>query len=294
MTTIGLLYPGELGAALASLLIKRGLRVVTTVNGRSGRTVERARLARMEVVPSLADVVRQAEIVISLVPPSAAIETADAWCALAASSPAGAIYVDMNSIGPELAATLARKVEAHGRDFVDAAINGSAANVAKSGTLFLSGQRAAEIAAFMGDSIRTKVLGDQPGRASAMKMLLSGISKGLCALFVETAVVARRQDMLGEMIEAATGIYPGVMAVVERMLPTYAQHAARRATETSEMEETARACGLDPFVLSAVRELHARLAEMAFEDSPPAGWSVSNLIERIDSSGMLSEETAKK
>jgi hypothetical protein len=47
-------------------------------------------------------------------------------------------------------------------------------------------------------------------------------------------------------------------------------------------------------VLSAVHELHARLAEVVFEDPPPAGLSVSNLIERIEVSGMLSEETAKK
>src|SRR5947207_2171998 len=105
-----------------------------------------------------------------------------------------------------------------------------------------------------------KLPGERPGRASAMKMLLSGLSKGVCGLFVETALVAERQGMLAEMTEAYAQIYPGIMAVVERMLPTYPQHAGRRAAEMAELEQTALAAGLEPCVLAAVARVHEMLA----------------------------------
>src|SRR5438270_676706 len=129
--------------------------------------------------------------------------------------------------------------------------------------LLYPGDMAAAVAAVM----RVQVLGPMPGRASAMKLLLSALSKGVCALFAETALVARRHDLLPELIDAATRIYPGVMTLVERLLPTYAQHAARRADEMRAVEQTASAAGIDPCVLAAVRELHQRLAAIAFDPS---------------------------
>src|SRR5438309_2316712 len=43
--TIGILYPGEMGASLAALLRGRGHRVVTTLAGRGERTAGRCREA---------------------------------------------------------------------------------------------------------------------------------------------------------------------------------------------------------------------------------------------------------
>jgi 3-hydroxyisobutyrate dehydrogenase-like beta-hydroxyacid dehydrogenase len=286
--TVGLLYPGELGTALAALLAGRGVRVVTTLAGRSDRTAERARRAVIEVLPNLRELVRQADVVISLVPPAAAEQTAAEWSELAAAAPRGAIYVDANSIGPEQAAAIGQRVTATGKEFVDAAINGLAKNLSTGGTLFLSGSRASELAALVGDAMRVQVVGDEPGRASAMKMLLSGLSKGLCALFTETALVADRQGLLPDMIEAYRRIYPGVMTVVDRMLPTYDRHAARRATETREVEETARAAGVEPLVLTAVRELHEQIARVTFDRPAADPWTVSAIVERLNAAGTLS------
>jgi 3-hydroxyisobutyrate dehydrogenase-like beta-hydroxyacid dehydrogenase len=292
--TIGVLYPGEMGASLAALLRRRGHPVVTTLAGRGERTARLCRGAEVAVLPSLADVVRAADVVISVVPPAAAEDVAEAYCRHAPGAPAGALYVDLNAIRPDLAETIAGRLAVCGRGFVDAAVNGLAKNLATTATLYLSGPRAAEVAALVGDDMRVKLLGDQPGRASSMKMLLSGLSKGVCALFVETALVARRQGMLAEMTEAYAQIYPGIMAVVERMLPTYSQHAGRRAAETAELEQTARAAGLEPCVLAAVARLHEMLAGTDFGRAADAGGarSVATIIERLAADGLLAAETA--
>src|SRR5690349_13818802 len=181
--TIGILYPGEMGASVARVLVSRGARVVTALTGRGPRSARRCAESGIEVLGSLRDVVRAADVVISLVPPAAAAEVVDDYCEVASLSPPESLYVDANSIGPDSAEELARRVEGCGRGFVDAAINGLARNLTTSGTLFLSGSRAGEVAELFGDAVRVQVLGAAPGRASAMKMLLGGVSKGVCALF---------------------------------------------------------------------------------------------------------------
>src|SRR5262249_10659571 len=155
--------------------------------------------------------------VISLVSPGSAADIVDEYCDLAHTAPHGAIFVDSNSIGPELSSEFAERVESHGISFVDAAINGLAKNLTSTCTLFLSGLRAGDVADCFGTAMKVQQLGDRPGRASAMKMLLSGLSKGVCALFVETALTAHHHGMLSEMIESYSRIYPGVMGIVERM-----------------------------------------------------------------------------
>lgn len=260
--TFGVLYPGEMGAALSALLRDHGVAVVTTLGGRGQATARRAVNAGMLVLDTLAHVVRVSDVVVSLVVPSAAEEVAEAYCGVAHLAPRDAIYVDANSIGPEKAMAIARRVARAGRSFVDGSINGLAKHLATSGTVYLSGERAGEVAAVLEGAVHARVLGARPGRASAMKMLLGGLSKGLCALFAELGVLAERQGMLGDLLEATARTYPGVAAVAERMLPTYPRHAARRHTEMSELEATARGAGMSPEVIAAVCRAHAALAEV--------------------------------
>jgi 3-hydroxyisobutyrate dehydrogenase-like beta-hydroxyacid dehydrogenase len=226
------------------------------------------------VLDSFNEVVRSSDVLFSLVLPSAAEDVAAKYAESARLAPRGAIYVDANSIGPEKARAIAARVEAAGVSFVDASINGLAKNLCASGTLYLSGRRAGDVAALCERVTRVKVLGDEPGRASAMKMLLGGLSKGVCALFAELAALADEQGMLDAMLEATGRTYPGVTALAERMLPTYAQHAARRATEMTELEATARAAGLTPRAIEGVVKFHEALAEAMpagdVEDCPPS------------------------
>jgi len=285
--TIGLLYPGEMGAAIAALFTARGLRVVTTLGHRGAQTANRCMAAGVTILPSLADVIRESDVLFSIVPPAAAQDVADACCELAHVAPADALFVDLNSVGPDLAISLSNQLKRHGVSFVDGAINGLAKNLATTCTLFLSGSRAADISDLFSGGMKTRLLGDLPGRASAMKMLLSGLSKGVCALFIETALTAHRHGMLHEMIEAYGKIYPGVMGIVERMLPTYPQHAARRADEMRELEQTAETAGIEPCMLAAARHVHELLAGADFSEAGQPAWTIPTVIEGLAAQDFL-------
>lgn len=283
--TVGLLYPGEMGASFGRLLTAAGRRVVTTVAGRSNGTLQRSRDADIEVLPSLAEVVRQSSLVFSLVETSAAAPVASSYAQFAHLAPSGSIYIDVNSIGPETARAIGGMVSAAGRDFVDGAFNGLARTLSTGGTLFLSGPRADDVAGALGSIVRVRVLGPEIGQASTMKMLLGGLTKGMCALFLELATLAEQRRMLPEMMAACTMIYPGMTTVIDRMLPTYARHSGRRSVEMRELELTLQNSRLEPCVVAAVRQLHERLAELPFDSSD--GANVASLMQRTISSGLL-------
>ncbi len=140
-TTVAVLYPGEMRRQHWRVCSPGAARVVTTLQGRGPLTARRWAEAGVVVLESLRAVVQEADVVFSLVPPASAEAMAEAYCELAHLSPPRALYVDANSIGPGLAQTLSGRLAARGRGFVDAALNGQAANAAISGTLFLSGPR---------------------------------------------------------------------------------------------------------------------------------------------------------
>jgi 3-hydroxyisobutyrate dehydrogenase-like beta-hydroxyacid dehydrogenase len=292
--TVGLLYAGEMGAALARALRCRGVRVVTTVSGRSDQTRLRSCEAGIEILPNLSDVVAASDVILSVVPPDAAEEVALMYCACAAAAPANAIYVDINSIRPVAMKSIAEQLRQLGVNCVDAAINGLASRLETAGTLFLSGLRAHDIERLFTSVMRVHNAGPSVGQASMMKMLLAGMSKGVCAMYVELALLAQRSGILGDFNGALSQIYPGVSALVDRMLPTYTIHAGRRAVEMGELQATLQDAGQKPCIIASVRRLHAMLADVVTTGAIRGDCSSpSEIIEELNLHHLLASETTQ-
>jgi len=281
---VGILYPGDLGYHLGKLLREQGHRIVTTLAGRSPQTAQRARQAGFEILGSLPDVVAAAGVVLSVVPPAAAVALAREVGALPAPARPG-VYVDLNAISPETVRAVATAVAPSGLEFVDGAIHGMASQLRARGTLYLSGPEAAAAARLFEGALRVRVLGDRPGQASAFKMLISGMAKGVVALFVEMALAARQAGLLDDLLSCYRDAYPSVMALVDRLLPTYPRHAARRGDELGEVEQMLRSLGLRPRVVEGARQLTADVGRLDLEGhrNRPEGaeWSVLEVLEAI-------------
>ena len=283
-STIGILSAGELGAALGGILAGRGHRVVTCLDGRGTRTRQRADSAGLEIVDSFAALARIADVVFSVVPPNAAMELAERYCAQRAPLPSR-LLIDMNAIAPATVRRIDEVCRRHGVRCVDGAIHGMASRLPASGTLYLSGPEATEAAALFGPSLRVQVIGGPVGQASGFKMLISGMAKGTVALFVEMALAARRAGLLDELLACYGDAYPGIMALVERLLPTYPRHAARRGSELGEVEETMRALGQEPCMVTAAQRVTAAMGRIDWsrhadvQDS--AAWPVTAMIDAL-------------
>ena len=83
MQTVGIVSPGAMGSAVGSAYAAGGRRVVATVAGRSSRTAGLAAQAGLELLPDLDAVVAESAVVLSIVPPDRAAETAAAIAAAA-------------------------------------------------------------------------------------------------------------------------------------------------------------------------------------------------------------------
>src|SRR5262245_5380623 len=177
--TVGLLHPGEMGVTVGATVVAGGTRVVWASEGRSALTESRALEAGLEDGGSLALVVRQSRVILSVVPPHGALALAQAVAALDFRG----LYVDGNAVSPETAREIGWVIESAGGRFVDGGIIGPAARKRGTTRLYLSGSAAPEIAVLFNAGPMDAVVLDAPaGAASALKMAYAGWTKGSAAL----------------------------------------------------------------------------------------------------------------
>jgi Domain of unknown function (DUF1932) len=254
MPAIGLLHPGEMGAAVGGCLARRGGRVVWASEGRSPATVARAVGAGLHDVVRLVALVGQAEVIVSVCPPHAALDVARSVAGFRG------VYLDANAVSPATAAGIADVVTAAGASYVDGGIVGPPPHTPGTTRLYLSGPRAAEVAGlFGGTAVEAIVLGDRAGAASALKMAYAAWTKGTDALLLSIRALARaehiEQFLLAEWQQSQPAL-PG------RSLAAAASAAAKAWRWTSEMQEIAAsmaAHGLPGGFHEAAAAVYARL-----------------------------------
>ncbi|HMN97906.1 MAG TPA: NAD(P)-binding domain-containing protein [Miltoncostaeaceae bacterium] len=258
--TVAIMSTGDMGSAVGALLVAGGHRVVTPVGGRDRRTVERAREAGIVALPDLAAAIGEAELIVSVVPPDRALAVAVDVRAASGAARRGAVYLDANSIAPATVGRVADELAATPLELVDGAVYGSSSRLAGHGTVLLSGPAAERVADMVGSALPVRVVGDRVGQASARKMLLAGLTKGLCALILDLAAIADAAGELGPALGDYREFYPGVMELVDRMLPTYRHHGRRRAEELRELAQLAHELGVDAPMLAEAEGVTRRLA----------------------------------
>jgi 3-hydroxyisobutyrate dehydrogenase-like beta-hydroxyacid dehydrogenase len=220
---VGLLHPGEMGAAVGRVLQGNGHEVLWAAAGRSEATRERARGFRdAGTAAALGD---EAELILSICPPHAALEVAQSVAGF------GGTYVDANAISP----LRAREVAEVQPRFVDGGIVGGPPTEPGT-TLYLSGHGAAAVAAlFEGSVLQARVVSD----ASAMKMAYAAWSKGTAAMLLAIREVARHFGVEEEWRLAT----PELLERLERAERSAAAKGWRWIGEMEEIADTFAAAG---------------------------------------------------
>ena len=259
---IGLLHPGEMGAAVGRCLAERGHEVLWAANGRGPQTAARAAAAGLTDERTIAGLARRADVIISVCPPHAALDVA--W----AVHGFGGLYVDANAISPGTAGEVAQLITESGGRYVDGGIIGPPPARPGATRLYLSGADAGQVAGlFAGTPLEARVVSGSVTAASAVKMAYAGWTKGSAALLLGLRALAREQ-----------GVEDTLLAEWELSLPELAgrsEGAARSALAkgwrwVAEMEEiaaTMSAAGLPDGFHQAAAEIFRRSPR----DSPGAG-----------------------
>ncbi|HTX70923.1 MAG TPA: DUF1932 domain-containing protein [Thermoleophilia bacterium] len=284
MTTVGVLYPGEMGSAVAGRLTAAGLKVVTSAGGRSARTLEGATAAGAGILPTLSDVVEEAELVLSVVPQEAAVDVSREVAAASLATGARPVYVDANSLAPATMREIAGVVSASGCDCVDGAFVGNAAAIGERTTLYLSGPRAPWAAEVLGGALPVRSLGGEVGLASAFKLSIYGFNKGLVALFLEMVAAADQLGLRERLVDCLRDFYPGSVATVERLLPSYPRHARRRVDEMTEVVDWLEEIGQSADMAAATRAVIRQVAALEVPDEP---WTPESLVAEMCRRGLL-------
>ena len=100
-------------------------------------------------------------------------------------------------------------------------------------------------------------VGHEPGRASAVKLILSISTKGLEAVLVEMLLAARYYEVEAPVLSAFGQFFAkGPEAAVDRLVGSDAVHSARRVREMESSAKLLKNLGIDPIMAEAtVRRL---------------------------------------
>lgn len=236
MTTITILGLGEAGRLYA-----RGLRDAgAEVSGydpfvdASGHGIRQ--------LSDLADALRGADVVLSLVGSRVAADVADA---ATGHMPSGAIYADLNTASPETKLEISRTMASRGVAMVDVAVLAPVPRAAQRTPLLVSGSAGRTFADLLSPfGVPIEVVSDRVGEAARLKLLRSVFMKGLATLVIEGLGAARASGseewLRGQM---ASELGPDGGALVDRLVAGTYDHAERREHEVRDALEVLEAAG---------------------------------------------------
>ena len=200
---------------------------------------------------SVADALAGAPLVLSLVTADAALQCAQDSAAHLAP---GAIFCDMNSVSPETKRAAAEAVEAAGGRYVDVAVLAPVNPARLAVPLLLAGKAALEAEALLRAAGFTnlRIVGNEPGRATAIKMIRSVMVKGIEALTAEMMLAATAAGVADEVL-ASLDASEKAMPWRERAdynIERMAAHGLRRAVEMEESAKTLASLGVEAIMTS--------------------------------------------
>lgn len=272
-----------MGAGLGVSLLRGGARVVTTVAGRSARTARLA--AELTLLSDVDAVVSVADVVLLVVPPGEALAAAATVAEAARRSGSAPLIAELNAVSPATHAEIAGLLD--GFDLVDGSISGPPPNVRPGAAIYLSGPRAAEIAALPWTGANPVVVGAAGGMASAVKMCTASVQKGLWGLLTHALVTAEAHGVLDTVTADVAAFLDKTdpNADLARPVASAAAKAHRYVAEMREIAATQAAAGLTPALFTAFAEAFAAVAatDLAAEDpeSLPADLTVANAVHRL-------------
>ena len=256
--TIGVVSPGAMGSALGRAWQAAGARVLATVDGRGERT--RSLAHGLELVADLDAVVAASDVVVSVVPPGAATDTMAAILDSARRGGVTPLVADLNAISPVAVRDLGALAESAGHAFVDGAISGGPPAAGGDTVLYLSGQHAAVLAEVTADGLRTRVVGDEPGTASAVKMCTASVYKGTTALWAQALQTAYAHGVLDVVLDDLAEELPGAAATAGRRIAVATSKSARFVAEMEQIADTQGAAGASRELFAGMVAVYARLA----------------------------------
>jgi 3-hydroxyisobutyrate dehydrogenase-like beta-hydroxyacid dehydrogenase len=301
---IALLGFGEGGSAIARGLCGEGgwrgvakpgdnaprrLIAIDTALDKDARGVTLGKAARsldVAIDGAYTEALREADLVLSVVPGEHALEAAQSSASFLKK---GAYFLDLCTVTGRMADEDRNAIEAAGGHYIDIAVMGGFFKSGIKAPMLAAGADVEAVVTWMnGNGFDAKVLGARPGSASSVKMLRSVIMKGLEDLAVESLVAAQRQGILEEVL----GCFGDADQLpfrdfISTLVRTHVVHAYRRWEEMGLVARTLEETGVEPLMTRTIEKAHRRTVEAAVA---PADGQVPDLAQAL---ALLSQKVVR-
>jgi putative dehydrogenase len=251
---VAVIAPGMMGAAVGKRLVDNGVKVLTSLKGRSAETAARAKAAGMAVAGD--EEIAASDFILSILPPGDAVALAERFQPALKASNAKPVYVDCNAINPKTVDRVAAVIAPTDCPFVDSGIIGSPptplpnppplageGRVGGSPRFYASGPAAPRFATLRQYGLDVRVLDGAISAASALKMSYAGITKGTQAIGAAMMLAATRAGSADALFAELSSSQKEMFAWFKRGLALMPPKAYRWI---AEMHEIAGFVGDDP------------------------------------------------
>ncbi len=234
MTTVAVLVPGAMGSGIGLRLVEGGAKVLTWLEGRGDAT--RRRSAEAGIAETSLDAIAEAEIILSIVPPGAALSMAERLAPVLRRSSRKPVFVDANAISPATMVGVAAVFEGTGCAVVDGCIIGAPPKPrGKSPAFYVSGDPDGLTAPLGRYGIDLRVLDAPLGAASGLKMTYAMCTKGVTALGAAMLLGAAREGIAPALHDELVRSQPEMLARFGKAMPDMLPKAYRWVAEMREI-----------------------------------------------------------
>ena len=169
----------------------------------------------------------------------------------------GQLVIDINSVSPGRKQDSAALVEAKGGGYLDMAVMAPVHPRGHRTPVLIAGSAADKLSPTLDQlEFAYRKAGDEPGQATAIKMVRSVFVKGLEAITVECLLAAKASGCFEEILSSVSKSFEGLgwpefgAYEFERTM----QHGKRRAAEMRESAATVAALGLNGALVNQIAE----------------------------------------
>ena len=290
---MAIISPGDMGHAIGAVLWQHGLRVLTNLQGRSGRTASLAAQAGMADVADDQTLVREADILLSVLVPAQAYACAERIAAAMRSTKTTLLFADCNAIAPRTVQSIEHLLNEAGADVVDVGIIGSPPQAGHAGPrLYASGPTAERLAILNEYGLEVQAIGPHVGQASGLKMCYASVTKGLTALASEALTAGQALGLADVLINELQDSQGELFQWFERQIPRMPPKAYRWVGEMEEIARTFADLGRLPQMLEGAAALYRLVEQTELGTETPEERHLGQTLEEV--TGILAAALKKE
>ena len=269
LKTIGIMSPGDMGHAVGRALGDNGFDVITCLEGRSERTHALAEQGNIRDVPSMEELVSQADLVLCILVPAQVESVAFRVAEALKSTGQDTYYADCNAVSPQTSLRLADIINAAGGRFIDAGIIGGPPGRGAPPRFYVSGPDAVVVSELDGKGIAVRAIGDELGKASGIKMCYAALTKGTSTLQIALLSAAESMGLTDDLRREFESSQPNALKQMDTGISRLPPNARRWIGEMEEIAATFEHLGVTPFFHKGAAEIYRLLSGTEFAQETP-------------------------